>query len=81
MIICTKKMPTTTETKSKETDLMATIIGIARRMYLVKIEPNLIKPALGRDCLMVIGMDFPKRIKLIILKQVPRIRPLAIAFS
>ena len=60
---------------------MATIIGIAKITNLNKIEVNPIKPALERDCPNVIGMDFPRRIKLIMLKHVPSKSPLAIAFS
>jgi hypothetical protein len=76
--ICMAKIPTTTATKLKEADLMATTIGIARIMYLHKIEIKPIRPAFGRECFKVIGMDFPIRIKLIMLKNIPNKRPLAI---
>jgi hypothetical protein len=79
--ICTAKIPTTTATKLKEIDLIATIIGIASIGNLNKMEVRLIKPALERDFPKVIGMDFPRRKKLIMLKHVPNKSPLAIAFS
>jgi hypothetical protein len=79
--ICTAKIPITTAIKLKEIDFIATIIGIARIGYLNKMEAKLIKPAFERDFPKVIGMDFPRRKKLIILKHVPNKSPLAIAFS
>ena len=56
-------------------------MGIAIRTYLKKIELSPIKVALGRDCPKVIGIDFPKRIKFIMLNKAPNTSPLAIALS
>jgi len=65
----------------KESDLIATIKGIARMMYLVNIEVNAIRPALGRERPIAITIDLPRIRKLMQLKHVPNKSPLAIAFS
>jgi hypothetical protein len=76
----TAKMPTTTEAKLNEADLTLTIKGIAKMAYLNRIEENPMALALARDCPKVIGIDFPSKKKLMMLKRVPSRRPLAMAF-
>ena len=79
--ICTEKIPATTATKSKELDFIATTMGIANKENLTKIDASPIIPDLERECPRVIGIVFPKRIKLVILNKVPSKSPLAQAFS
>ena len=76
-----EKIPIIDATRLKEADLMATIKGTARMMYLVNKEVKAIRPALELDRPRVIMIDRPRIRKLMQLKHVPNKSPLPMAFS
>jgi hypothetical protein len=73
------KIPMMVDTRLKEEDLIATIMGIARIMYLTKIELNAVSLDLALERPRVIEMETPIKTKLIILKQTPVKSPLLIS--
>jgi|APSaa5957512622_1039677.scaffolds.fasta_scaffold264122_2 hypothetical protein len=75
------KIPTTTATKLNEAYLTPTIRGIAKKKYLRRIDINPTTLAFVRDLPKILGIDFPMRKKLIMLKHAPNTTPLAIDLS
>ena len=73
------KIPIMVDTRLKEEDLIATIMGIARIMYLTKIELNAVSLDLALERPRVIEMETPIKTKLIMLKQTPIKSPLLIS--
>ena len=73
-----KKMPTITAKILYCSNLMPMITGTAKIIYLKNIDPREVKAALPLDLPSFMGNVSPIKMKLTILKTVPRIKPLPV---
>lgn len=73
------KIPPIAANKLNLTDFIATISGIAMSANLKNMEPKEKKKDFPRDLPAFSGMASPSKMKFIMLKNVPKIKPLPTA--